>query len=64
MAIVLLLAHFASEDVPTPAVHDQREGQEGELVHRLRVQVVDIVCRVIYRALDESQGLKVARGGH
>lgn len=63
MAVILLLPNIPGEDVPPPAVHDQREWKEGQLVHSLAEEEVHVVSRVLHRALDKAEGLEVAGRG-
>lgn len=60
MTIVLLLPNIASEDVPPPAVHHQREREKCQLVHSLGEEEVHVVGGVVDGALDQAEGLEVA----
>lgn len=59
MTVILLFPDVSSEDIPPPLIHDQGKRQEGQFVHRLREQIVDIVSCVVNGALNQAQGLKV-----
>ena len=54
----------AAEDLPAPLVEQIAEGQEGDLVQRQRVQVVEVEFVVVDHPIQQADLVQVARRRH
>lgn len=61
VAIVLLLINITAEDIPSPPVHRDAEGQQHQLVHRQGEEVVDVRGPLVDVRVRQAESLQMLR---
>lgn len=61
VTIVLLLVDEAAENVPSPPVHRDAEGQQHQFIHRQGEEVVDVRGPLVDERVRQTQSLQMLR---
>ena len=61
MTIILLFIDVAAEDVPSPSIHRDAEGQQHQFIHRQGEEVVYVRGAFINERVRQAQSLQMLR---
>lgn len=61
VAVVLLPIDVAAEDVPSPPIHRDAEGQHHQFVHRQGEEIVDVRGALVDVRVRQAQSLQMLR---